>query len=575
MGLVVQKYGGSSVADAERIKRVAERIVATKKDGNDVVVVVSAMGDTTDELIDLAKQIVPVPAGREFDMLLTAGERISMALLAMAINSLGYKAESFTGSQAGVLTTSVHGKARIVNVTPGRVQNSVAEGNIAIVAGFQGFSKETDEHHHARPRRVGHHRRRPRRRAARPTSARSTPTSTASTPPTRASSRTRAGSTPSPTRRCSSSPPAARRSCTCAASSTRRRYGVPIHVRSSFSTKPGTTVQGSMEDLPVEQAIISGVAHDRSEVKVTVVGVPDKPGEAAAIFRELADAEINIDMIVQNISTGGTGRTDVSFTLPATDGPTALAALRSVQDQRRLRRPALRRPRRQAVAGRCGHAVTPGRLGDVLLRARRRRRQRRDDLDVGDPHLGGLPRHRPRRRRARRARRVRARLRRRAGRRLRRYRAMSARASAVVGRGATGQVGTRRDASPRSPSGPSRSTRSAFFASARSAGTTLPWEGVDVRVEDAATADPRGLDIALFSAGGVDLEGARAEVRGGRRDGHRQLVGVADGPGRPADRLRGQRRRGAQRAARASSPTRTAPRWLRCRCSSRCTTRPA
>src|SRR5581483_11094402 len=143
VGLVVQKYGGSSVADAERIKRVAERIVATKRQGHDVVVAVSAMGDTTDELIDLAKQIVPVPEGREFDMLLTAGERISMALLAMAINSLGFKAESFTGSQAGILTTSVHGKARIVDITPGRIENSIADGNIAIVAGFQGFSKET------------------------------------------------------------------------------------------------------------------------------------------------------------------------------------------------------------------------------------------------------------------------------------------------------------------------------------------------------------------------------------------------------------------------------------------------
>ena len=140
MSLVVQKYGGSSVADAERIKRVAERIVATRRAGNDVVVVVSAMGDTTDDLIDMAKQIVPVPDGREFDMLLTAGERISMALLAMAINSLGYKAESFTGSQAGVLTTSVHGKARIVDVTPGRIENSIAEGNIAIVAGFHLWS---------------------------------------------------------------------------------------------------------------------------------------------------------------------------------------------------------------------------------------------------------------------------------------------------------------------------------------------------------------------------------------------------------------------------------------------------
>jgi len=330
VGLVVQKYGGSSVADAERIKRVAERIVATRRDGNDVVVVVSAMGDTTDELIDLAQQIVPAPSGREFDMLLTAGERISMALLAMAINSLGYKAESFTGSQAGVLTTSVHGKARIVNITPGRVRDSVSAGNVAIVAGFQGFSKETmnvttlgrggsdttavalaaaleadvcevytdvDGVYTADPRIVPNA-----RRLARVSYE---------------------------------------EMLELAASGAKilhlrsveygRRYGVPIHVRSSFSNNPGTIVAGNMEDLPVEQAIISGVAHDRSEVKVTVVGVPDKPGEAAAIFHELASAEINLDMIVQNISTGGTGRTDVSFTLPATDGATAVAALKKVQ----------------------------------------------------------------------------------------------------------------------------------------------------------------------------------------------------------------------------------------------------
>jgi aspartate kinase len=332
VSLVVQKYGGSSVADAERIKRVAERIVQTKKSGNDVVVVVSAMGDTTDELIDLAQQIVPVPEGREFDMLLTAGERISMALLAMAINSLGYKAESFTGSQAGVLTTSVHGKARIVSITPGRVETSVGEGNIAIVAGFQGFSKENmnittlgrggsdttavalaaalnadvceiytdvDGVFSADPRIV------PNARQLRTVTYEEMLELAA-----------------------------------CGAKILHlrsveygRRYGVPIHVRSSFSGKPGTTVTGSIEELSVEDAIISGVAHDRSEVKVTVVNVPDKPGEAAAIFRELADAEINLDMIVQNISTGGTGRTDVSFTLPATDGPTALNALKRVQDR--------------------------------------------------------------------------------------------------------------------------------------------------------------------------------------------------------------------------------------------------
>jgi len=332
VGLVVQKYGGSSVADAERIKRVAERIVATRRDGNDVVVVVSAMGDTTDELIDLAEQIVPVPSGREFDMLLTAGERISMALLAMAINSLGYKAESFTGSQAGVLTTAVHGKARIVNITPGRVQNSLTAGHVAIVAGFQGVSPDTKD---------------------------ITTLGRGGSDTTAVALAAALGAdvceiytdvdgvyTADPR-----IVPNARRLATVsyeemlelAASGAKilhlrsveygRRYAVPIHVRSSFSNKPGTLVAGNMEDLAVEDAIISGVAHDRSEVKVTVVGVPDKPGEAAAIFQGLAAAEINLDMIVQNSSTGGTGRTDVSFTLPATDGATALAALTKVKAQ--------------------------------------------------------------------------------------------------------------------------------------------------------------------------------------------------------------------------------------------------
>ena len=325
MGLVVQKYGGSSVADAERI-------VATRRDGNDVVVVVSAMGDTTDELIDLAEQIVPVPSGREFDMLLTAGERISMALLAMAINSLGYKAESFTGSQAGVLTTAVHGKARIVNITPGRVQNSLTAGHVAIVAGFQGVSPDTKD---------------------------ITTLGRGGSDTTAVALAAALGAdvceiytdvdgvyTADPR-----IVPNARRLANVtyeemlelAASGAKilhlrsveygRRYAVPIHVRSSFSNKPGTMVAGNMEDLAVEDAIISGVAHDRSEVKVTVVGVPDKPGEAAAIFQGLAAAEINLDMIVQNSSTGGTGRTDVSFTLPATDGATALAALTKVKAQ--------------------------------------------------------------------------------------------------------------------------------------------------------------------------------------------------------------------------------------------------
>jgi aspartate kinase len=330
--LVVQKYGGSSVADAERIKRVAERIVATKRDGNDVVVAVSAMGDTTDDLIDLAQQIVPVPEGREFDMLLTAGERISMALLAMAINSLGYKAESFTGSQAGVLTTAVHGKARIVAVTPGRLEASLKQGNVVIVAGFQGFSKET-----MNITTLG--------RGGTDTTAVAlaaaleadvceiyTDVDGVFTADPRIVPNAKRLETVTFEEMLELAASGAKvlhlRSVEYA-----RRYNVPIHVRSSFATKPGTVVTGSMEDQTVEQAIISGVAHDRSEVKVTVVGVPDKPGEAATIFRELAAAEINIDMIVQNISTGGTGRTDVSFTLPRTDGPTALNALKRVQDE--------------------------------------------------------------------------------------------------------------------------------------------------------------------------------------------------------------------------------------------------
>src|SRR4051812_11609378 len=290
------------------------------------------MGDTTDELIDLAKRIVPVPSGREFDMLLTAGERISMALLAMAIHSLGYSAESFTGSQAGVLTTAVHGRARILRITPQRVQNSVAAGNVAIVAGFQGVSPDTKD----------------------------------ITTLGRGGSDTTAVALAAALNAegCeiytdvdgvfSADPrivPNARKleSITyeemleMAASGAKvlmlrcveygRRYGVPIHVRSSFSNLAGTLVAGTMEDLPVEQAIISGVAHDRSEAKVTVVGVPDKPGQAATLFRVLAEAELNLDMIVQNVSTGGTGRTDVSFTLPKADGAVAMQALTRVQDQ--------------------------------------------------------------------------------------------------------------------------------------------------------------------------------------------------------------------------------------------------
>ncbi len=327
MGLVVQKYGGSSVADAEGIKRVAKRIVDAKKSGHQVVVVVSAMGDTTDELIDLAQQVSPIPAGREFDMLLTAGERISMALLAMAIKNLGHEAQSFTGSQAGVITDSVHNKARIIDVTPGRIRTALDEGNIAIVAGFQGVSQDKKD-----ITTLG--------RGGSDTTAVAlaaaldaevceiyTDVDGVFTADPRVVKKARKIdwiSFEDMLELASSGSKVLLHRCVEYA----RRYNIPIHVRSSFSGLKGTWVSSEPQgDQPMEQAIISGVAHDTSEAKVTVVGVPDKPGEAATIFRAIADAQINIDMVVQNVSAASTGLTDISFTLPKTDGRKALEAL--------------------------------------------------------------------------------------------------------------------------------------------------------------------------------------------------------------------------------------------------------
>ena len=332
MALVVQKYGGSSVSDAERIKRVAERIVANRKAGDDVVVVVSAMGDTTDELLDLAHQVSPVPAGRELDMLLTSGERISMALLAMAIHNLGFEARSYTGSQAGVITTSVHGKARIIDVTPGRLRSALDEGAIAIVAGFQGVSQDTKDI--TTLGRGG-----------------SDTTAVALAAALRAdvceiytdvdgvfTADPRIVANARHIKQITYEEMLELAACGAKVLHLRsveyaRRAGLPIHVRSSYSQNTGTMVTGSMEDLPVEQALITGVAHDRSEAKITIVAVPDEPGAAAHIFQTVADAETNIDMIVQNVSTEGTGRTDISFTLPKADGPTAMAALSKVQEK--------------------------------------------------------------------------------------------------------------------------------------------------------------------------------------------------------------------------------------------------
>ena len=336
MALVVQKYGGSSVADAEGIKRVAKRIFATKQAGNQVVVVVSAMGDTTDELIDLANRVSPTPPGRELDMLLTSGERISMALLAMAIATLGMEARSFTGSQAGVITDDVHGRARIIDVTPGRISSALAEGAIPIVAGFQGVSQNTKDI---------------------TTLGRGGSDTTAVALAAALSAdvceiytdvdgvftedpRLVRGARRIP--RITYEEMLEMAACGAKVLIPRcveyaRRYNLPIHVRSSFSDKVGTWVSGhagdESEEAGMEQAIISGVAHDRSEGKITVVGVPDKVGAAAGIFGIVAEAGINIDMIVQNVSAISTGRTDISFTLPGADGQKTLETLRAAQEK--------------------------------------------------------------------------------------------------------------------------------------------------------------------------------------------------------------------------------------------------
>ena len=333
MALVVQKYGGSSVADADGIKRVAQRIVASRKAGHSVVVVVSAMGDTTDELRDLANRVSPAPPGRELDMLLTAGERISMALLAMAIANLGLEGRSFTGSQAGVITDSSHGKARIIDVTPGRIQAALGDGAVPIVAGFQGVSQTTKD-----VTTLG--------RGASDTTAVALAAALGAdfceiytdvdgifTADPRIVPRARRIPTISYEEMLEMAACGAKvLMLRCVEYA--RRYQIPIHVRSSFSSREGTWVrdtESAAEGEAMEQPIISGVAHDRSEAKITVAGVPDVVGEAAKIFRVIADSGINIDMIVQNISAATTGLTDISFTLPRADGEVAMAALREVQ----------------------------------------------------------------------------------------------------------------------------------------------------------------------------------------------------------------------------------------------------
>ena len=328
MGIVVQKYGGTSVGDTDRMQRVADRIARTHQDGNQTVVVVSAMGKTTDDLVAMAERISDHPPERELDILLTAGERISMSLLAMALYERGVPAKSFTGSQAGIITDAVHGKARIVDITPGRVQQALDDGSVVIVAGFQGVSQDSKD-----ITTLG--------RGGSDTTAVALAAALAAdvceiytdvdgvyTADPRIVPDARKLDYVSYEEMLELAAQGARvlqvRSVEFG-----RNHDVRIHVRSSFSYTAGTWV-GPEEDR-VEDAIISGVAHDTSEAKVTVYGVPDRPGIAARLFNELAEQSINIDMIVQNVSMDG--RTDISFTLPRGETHKAQAVLDPIADE--------------------------------------------------------------------------------------------------------------------------------------------------------------------------------------------------------------------------------------------------
>lgn len=348
MALIVQKYGGSSVSDVEAMKRVAQRIVDTHRAGHNLVIVVSAMGDTTDDFLDLASQLTEAAPEREMDMLLSAGERISMSLLAMAINAHGVPAVSYTGAQAGVMTNSHFGKAQITAMVPERVARSIRAGQVAIVAGFQGVSSDDDV-----------------------------------TTLGRGGSDTTAVALAAALNAdvCeiytdvdglfTADPrivPTARRvqrinqeeTLELAAHGAKilhlravefaRRYQVPLHVRSSFSAKDGTWISNSpahpdlrgivpdvaftsFEEDNVEAPVISGIAHDRSQDKITIVGICDTPGTAARLFEIVSQAEANIDMIVQNVPTTGSGKANITFTLPEDDATRTIAAIEAARSE--------------------------------------------------------------------------------------------------------------------------------------------------------------------------------------------------------------------------------------------------
>src|SRR5262245_36397358 len=313
MALVVQKFGGTSVADPDRIREVADYVARTRRRANDVVVVVSAMGKETDELIHLAGQVATTRAGREMDMLITAGERKAMALLTMALHDLGVPADSFTGSQAGFITDTTHSNAKVVEIRPDRIRRSLEGGRVPVVGGSQGVSTDYDVTFLGRGgsdiTAVG---------LAHALDAEVCELYTDVSGVYTADPRVVPAARKMKTVSCDEL--LGMTACGCPKPAMRsvefaRTWGVTLHVRSSFTWQPGTWV--TEEDSSMEQAIVSAVVHDTSEAKVTVSGVPDKPGIAARLFRELADVGVNVDMIVQNVSDHGV--TDISFTVPKND----------------------------------------------------------------------------------------------------------------------------------------------------------------------------------------------------------------------------------------------------------------
>ncbi len=333
MGLIVQKYGGTSVADPDRMRAVAENVAFTKRHGADVVVVVSAMGKATDNLIALAGQVSTTRPGREMDMLLTTGERVSAALLTMALSDLGVPAVSFTGSQVGIITDTTHGKAKIVEVKGDRVRDALAAGKVAVVAGFQGVSTTKEITTMGRGASDLTASALAKALAADACEIYTDVTGVFSADPRivpRAWKLQQVSFDEMLEMAGAGSKVLALRSVEFA-----RNHGVSLHVRSAFTWEPGTWItdlpNSSDTERAMEDPIISGVVTDSSESKVTVLGVPDRPGISASLFEPLAAASVNVDMIVQNTSTEG--KTDISFTVPSADMHVAEDIVRRVADE--------------------------------------------------------------------------------------------------------------------------------------------------------------------------------------------------------------------------------------------------